>query len=74
MELAAVIAANATAEIPASFLNLLKLLIVSSPFIFLLQIIVTLNKTGKTMPFSQENERIDLPSGLLPTELGKYWE
>jgi hypothetical protein len=50
-----VIAANANAEIPASFLNLLMLLIGFSPFVFLLKFIVTLLKTGKTKWFSQEN-------------------
>ncbi|MCK5865819.1 MAG: hypothetical protein KAG87_11730, partial [Marinobacter adhaerens] len=54
-EFAMVIAANANAEIPASFLNLLMLLIGFSPFVFLLKFIVTLIKTGKTKWFSQEN-------------------
>ena len=47
-------AANANAEIPASFLNLFMLFIGFSPFVFLLKFIVTLLKTGKTTSFSQE--------------------
>jgi hypothetical protein len=56
-EFAAVIAAKANAEKPASFLNLLVLLIALSPFVFLLKSFVTLLKTGKTWGFSQGNDQ-----------------